>query len=331
MKKYILSAVSLFVLLVVSCSNEDITIEAPSTITINASSVISPFTYEDYPGELEIFDNANFRIRIRALVYNEKGELVKKDSAFYTNYNVQLKVTEFLSKGTYIVLGISDVVMVSGSAVSKELWVMSGESKLSEMTIKSAGMIGNSAKVLGVAKNTLNVQESQGNNVEINLQPAGALVYCYFENMKVFSNVTHYKLMANKTAESLSFDRNGNYTVTENQDAETLFRLARVSADKSSDHTYNFILPMKNVAMIFCAELEDGSNYVFKNDLGAQVDVVAGDEYKCTLTLNSNENRVKAEYIYANKSRTRMIEWSDQWIERCGYKQLNTNCSIENE
>jgi len=331
MKKYILSAVALFALLIASCSNEDVTIEAPSTIIVNASKVISPFTYEDYPGELETFDDANLRIRIRVLVYNERGELVKKDSSLYTNYNVQLKATEFLSKGTYTVIGISDVVAVSGSAISREHWIMSGENKLSEMKITSAGLIGNSANVLGVAKNTLSVRESQGNSVEVTLQPAGALIYTYFENMKVFSSVTHYKLMANKTAEALSFDGNGNYSVIERQDATTMFRIARVSTDNSNAHRYNFILPMKNVAMIFCAELSDGSNYVFDNDPGAQVDVVAGDEYLCRLTLNSNENRVKAEYFYANKTRTRVQKWSNQWLARCGYVDQNLSNCIENE
>ena len=134
MKKYIISAMALLAMLVTSCSNEDITIEAPSTISVNAAGVISHFQ-EYKAGELEVMDSGR-KLRLRALVYNSNGELVAQHTDYFTNYNVQLKTSEFLSPGTYTVIGISDVVKMQGNTVGTEWWTLSGERKLSDMVIK---------------------------------------------------------------------------------------------------------------------------------------------------------------------------------------------------
>lgn len=118
MKKYIISAMALLAMLVTSCSNEDITIEAPSTISVNAAGVISHFQ-EYKAGELEVMDSGR-KLRLRALVYNSNGELVAQHTDYFTNYNVQLKTSEFLSPGTYTVIGISDVVKMQGNTVGTE-------------------------------------------------------------------------------------------------------------------------------------------------------------------------------------------------------------------
>ena len=324
MKKYFICAYALLAMFMTSCSNEDITIEAPSTININAASVIAPFTWQYDPGELEAF-GSSYKLRLRALVYNDKGELVRQTSELFTNYNVQLKSNVFLSAGTYTIIGISDVVGVSGNSIKNEFWQLSGESKISEMLITDGGQIGNFAKVLGVAKNTLTVQGNKTNSIDVNLQPAGALIYTFFIDMDALSayGVTHYKLMANKSCESLSFDGSGNYRIIEKNESNTSYRIARVEAS-GSDYRYNFLLPMKNVNLWFACE-QDGETKTFGTDDGAIVDVVAGDEYVCEIDLYSDISLIQTFYSYANKSRakTRAQIWAEKWDKRMSTPNLN--------
>ena len=318
MKKIIISVFALLAMFMTSCSNEDITIEAPTTVNINAAGVIAPFTWEYEPGELEAF-GSSYRLRIRALVYNDKGELVKQATEMFSNYNVQLKSSVFLSSGTYTVIGISDVVGVNGSSVSTEYWKINGEAKLSEMQIIDGGTIGNFAKILGVAKNTVTVQGSKTNSVDVNLKPVGALIYSFFFDMDqiVPYNVTHLKLLANKACEAISFDGSGDYRIIEKNETNTSYRVSRVDASLGFAYRYNFLLPMKNLNLWFACE-QDGETKTFGTDEGALVDVVAGDEYICEIDLNSDISQIATYYSYANKTktRTRAQIWAEKWNKR---------------
>ena len=327
MKKYILSAFALFAMLVTSCSNDDINIEAPSTININAAGVIAPFV-EYSPGELETF-GSSFKLRLRALVYNDKGELVSQTSDFFTNYNVQLKSNIFLSPGTYIVIGISDVVELDGNSIKNEFWLLTGEKKLSEMVITDAGKIGNYARILGVAKNTITVQGSKTNSVDVDLKPAGTLIYTFFYDIDALSayNVTHYKLMANKASESLNFDSSGNYSISERHEESTSYRIARIEAGTGSTYRYSFILPMKNLKLWFACEM-DGETYNFDEvDPGATVDFSEGDEFECDIYLDSDIMKISTLYgfVIDETATTRAQAWEDNWRERIVFNRFNND------
>jgi len=318
MKKVFLSAVALFAILLVSCSNEEITISAPSTVNVNASGVISSFI-EYNSGELEKMD-AGEKLRIRALVYNSKGELVAQSVNYYTNYNVQLKMTEFLSPGQYTVIGISDVVKMSGSTVDNEFWKLSGEQKLSEMKITDQGMIGYQGRILGIGKGSLSVVESRSNSIDVNLKPAGALIYVFVLNREAFSNrnITEYTLYANKSSEAISFNGDGNYSIIESHDTEHIFKIATLSPGTGGTYVFNYILPMNNVELWFtCTENE--SRYTFPTDPKFKTNMAAGEEFECYLSLNTSVSNIEIVYgkvDLSQKSGTRAQEWATKWKDR---------------
>ncbi|MCS2309158.1 hypothetical protein NXX42_25705 [Bacteroides thetaiotaomicron] len=68
MKKYIL-LMFVFVAVLTSCTNDDITISYATNFKINPATVITPFTFEMNAGELESF-GSDHRLRVRLLTYN---------------------------------------------------------------------------------------------------------------------------------------------------------------------------------------------------------------------------------------------------------------------
>lgn len=286
MKKYFSYVAVALVALFTSCSNDDITIETSYTFNVNASTVISSFV-EVKPGELETFQDVNEKLRIRILIYNDNGELVAQDQGYFTNYNTQLKTVKNLSSGTYTVIGISDVVVLNGNSIKTEFWHLSGESKLSEMKIEDGGMLGYEARILGIAKNTLNIKANESSSLSVDLKPAGALIYSIIWNTGYFSDVEKYWLMANKSSEALSYDASGNYVITEKNDGSKVYKIVGVTAGAENENTYyyNYILPMSNLNLYFECTDTDGDNHRFEGLTGTTISLSAGDEYACHLDL----------------------------------------------
>lgn len=285
MKKYIiLCATALLAMMFASCSNEEITIATTYTFNVNASGVVSSFI-EAKSGELEAFDSSNEKLRIRLLVYNDKGELAAQESSLFTNYNTQLKTAKFLATGTYTVVGISDVVYVNGNSIETEFWKLSGESKLSEMKITDQGLVGNEARILGIAKYSLTISDNNPGSLNVDLRPAGALIYSFVWNAGYFSSIdiASYWLCANKSSEALSFDNAGNYVITERQESDIFYKLVGVDAEDGNWYWYNYVLPMNNLHIYYNAFYKDGS-YVSILD-GTTINLKAGDEYVGHLDL----------------------------------------------
>ncbi len=319
MKKYVFSAIVLFSMLLTSCSNDDITIGAPSTISVNASEVISSFV-QYKAGELEAME-AGQKLRLRALVYNSKGELVFQATDFFTNYNVQLKTSSFLSPGEYTVIGISDVVEMSGTTVTTEWWKLSGENKLSEMVITDQQMIGYNARILGVGKGKLTVQGSQSNSTVINLKPVGTLVYVFIENTSSFSNISAYTLWSNKSSAAISFNSNGDYSIIEDYDSDYNYIIA--SLKPVDGYLYNYILPMNNVKLWFTATQNDKEK-TFPTDEGAIWDVKSGEEYECDLIMNEDISKITTNYVQINlSSAATRSEWAGNWKKRINLKKMS--------
>lgn len=328
MKKYILSALALLSIILTSCKNDDITIGAPSTISVNAAGVVSNF--EDYKaGELELLD-AGQKLRLRALIYNSKGELVAQQTDYYSNYNIQLKTSEFLSPGTYTIIGISDVVAMEGSSVTNEWWTLSGQEKLSDMVIKDQGMIGYSSRILGIGKTSLVVQESRSNSAMVDLKPVGALIYVFLENTASVShrNFTEYKLKANKTSDAISFNNNGDYSIVEEYDPEYDYIIALL--EPKDGYLYNYILPMNNVDLWFVVT-EDGKDKTFPTDEGATLNIQSGDEFLCELIMNSSVSKIETYYKPVALAMTRgdSNPWSANWRERIGFNRINNGGTNE--
>lgn len=294
MKKYISLMVIAIVAILSSCSNDDITITTSYTFNVNASGVVSPF-FEAQSGELEKFEDATEKVRIRLLVYNANGELVAQESNCYSNYNTQLKTSKLLAAGNYTVIGISDVVYMSGNSVKTEFWKLSGESKLSELKIIDGGFIGLEAKILGLAKYSLTIGDNQSSSLNVDLQPAGALLYCFVWKPEGWvvgeASVDKWDLYANKIQEGLSFDASGNNTVIEKNHPDSIYTLARLDAKNIYtyngnlylNYTFSYVLPMNKLEVYFLAKPTDGNGATVGK--GTTLNLKAGDEYACHLDM----------------------------------------------
>ena len=317
MKKYISLMAIAIVAIFSSCSNDDITIGAPSVVNINASSVISSFV-EYNEGELEVA-SSGYSIRIRGLVYNTRGELVADETGYFSNYNQSLSLKSYLSPGTYTVIGISDVVAKSGSSVETEFWTVSGEAKLAEMQIVDQKKVGYEARVLGLAKGTLTVQGSQSNSLTLDLKPAGSLIYAFVMNREAFSgrDISSYNVYANKTSDAIKFDANGNYTITERQEDGIIYKLFGFESGTGGVYGLNYILPMKNVEVWFTAN-EDGENKTFPTDNRATLNISAGEEYEFDLYLDTNIYNIETAYsqVDLSSASSRYFEWAKSWNDR---------------
>ncbi|MBQ9677386.1 MAG: hypothetical protein IJV44_04545 [Prevotella sp.] len=300
MKKYISLMAIAIVAIFASCSNDDITITTSYTINVNASGVVSPFI-EASAGELEKFTDADERLRIRVLVYNSNGELTAQETGYYTNYNTQLKASLALSTGNYTVIGISDVVLMNGSSVDFEFWTISGMSKLSELQILDQGYVGYEARILGIAKYSLTIGDNQSSSLNVDLQPAGALVYgivWHAGNWTIGGvAVNTWRLNGNKSTEGLSFDASGNYSILERYEADTRYRLVDIDATEDGNfYYYNYILPMNNLYVNFRAVKEDGT-YTDIDDYdgleGVTLNIQAGEEYACHLDMYGSKTYYK--------------------------------------
>ena len=107
MKKYIL-LMFVFVAVLTSCTNDDITISYATNFKINPATVITPFTFEMNPGELESF-GSDHRLRVRLLTYNSEGLLVQENVEYFTNYATLMSCSQNLPDGNYIAIAITDV------------------------------------------------------------------------------------------------------------------------------------------------------------------------------------------------------------------------------
>lgn len=293
MKKYISLMIIAIVAILSSCSNDDITITTSYTFNVNASGVVKPF-FEAQSGELEKYEDANEKVRIRLLIYNANGELVAQESNYYSNYNTQLKASKLLAAGNYTVIGISDVVYMSGNSVETEFWKLSGESKLSELKIIDGGMIGLEAKILGLAKYSLTIGDNQSSSLNVDLQPAGALLYSFVWKPEGWvvgeASVNKWELYANKIQEGLSFDASGNYSVLEKYDPEHTYILAKLDAknnysygDLYLNYTFTYVLPMNNLSVKFRARTTENTTGTVGT--GTTLNLKAGDEYACHLDM----------------------------------------------
>lgn len=300
MKKYILSVVVAIVAILSSCSNEEITISKTVNFTVNPATVVEPYTsafsdlfsiFDINRGVLESF-NTNYKLRVRLFVYDSNGVLVQKSSGSYSNYDVKLKESFYLSVGSYTAIAISDIYRPSDGF---EFWAVSGEDLLATLKITDTGFFGGERTILGVTKQAFQVAD-KGIDVNIDIKAAGALFLTYYQNIFTYPAVTEYELSVNKLQSSINYDSNGDYTIsTENNNGSYDWRISSVVLDEIDQTQYSGSLrwatqlPMNNVGICFSywtsslsSSEQMGSGKVF--------DIKAGDTYFCWLYLNSTGN-----------------------------------------
>lgn len=295
----------LFVLLgmLSSCSNDDIVVDYATNFKVNLSTVIKPFTYEMTSGELESVGSAE-RVRTRLLIYDTEGNLVEQETQLLSNYSAIMSCSKALKKGDYIAIAISDVVQYSNSKISLQYWSLSDSTSIAKMKISNMGYIGYTGNVLGVTKKSFSIGSSTNSDININVAPAGALVYSYYKNIHAFSDVTYYGISKAKNPKDLLFDSDGNYLInSENSGSyDWWFDKIAVADYPSTSNIYgmNFVLPTTNFKVKFSAYTTDNKSVDLSDDI--TLSLQAGQEYLMTIDLSKASSNYDVNEILVNSS-----------------------------
>lgn len=297
MKKYIsLLAFSLAAMLV-SCTNDEISISRTVNFTVNPSTVVSQFAVgEEQAGELEGFDT-DCKLNVKLYIYNNQGDLVKTFNNSYSNYAVQMKASAFLDHGDYTAVAITHIDAPSHNLY---FWKIEGEEKLEGMRIVDNGYVGGQNKVLGVSVKQFTVGD-EITDLNINVQPAGSMLVVRYYNYLALKNLgfTTFYLMGNKTMNYLEFDRSGNTSVVaENHNSQYDWIYDEIDANEFSAgynyiYSYEYILPMTNVGLQFYTE---DDSYMYNLGSSTNFNTQAGGCYYAYLSLNSDVSKITTSF-----------------------------------
>ena len=288
MKKIVFAFLALIVILT-SCTNDDIKITQATTIKVNPSGVVAPFNVEINAGELESF-NSNYKLRVRVLAYDDKGILCSRDEQYLSNYAGLANCNLSLSNGTFRIIAITDVVNTIAGAKVPEFWELSGEENLSTTKLTDMGYVGGTYKILGVASKSVNIKDGE-NSYTLNPEPVGALCLVLMKNMLHYSGITEFDIDMNRTSDFLEFDNDGVFTPSiENHNGDYDWVLCRFDRDDSYNNLYNYfyVLPMKNVS--FRASVLQNDSWLANIAPEYTINLEAGIEYGIILDLYDTES-----------------------------------------
>lgn len=264
MKKYISLMAIAIVAILSSCSNDDITIQREITIKVDPSGVVSPFP-EEWPGELTTFDS-EYKLRVRVLVYDENGLLVLNKSNNLSNYKTEMSVSNKLTTGIYTIVATTDLVPSTGSPY----WTLTDENNINTATISTKNVqFGGKYRILGFCSQKVTISEDS-QSVTLHPTPAGALLRMYYNNVRTYTNVKYYVLWANRSSNSMTFDKDGNpnfqpYTSPDGKFDVICSYVDVDNAEGDDLYGWYFLFPQDNISFQFVWESTDGKNYLMGN------------------------------------------------------------------
>ena len=297
MKKYVFLLL-VFVATLTSCTNDEINIRNAVNFKINPSTVIMPFTWEWNPGDLESFDT-NYQLRVRLLVYGSDGFLVAEDVQYFSNYSVVMNSSISLIDDDYTAVVITDLVGKAAAQVS-EFWMLSDYKKLADTYIQDEGYIGGKNKILGISKLDFSVDGQKGEDVKINVQPAGTLFFVMYKNIHQYSDVTRLSLITSKNTERCIFNMDGSFSIeSENNNGSFDWYIDYIDIEDYKNYQniygYYYVLPTSKMNLKFQYETTD-----YNGDLSnvMSINPEAGEEYAFILDLCDEDNDEKITYEY---------------------------------
>lgn len=278
MKKYLSFIAFAITMVMSSCTNDDITISNTTNFTVDPSSIQGAFSLAEYKkGDLESFAN-NWRLNILLFVYNEDGNKVAEFSETFSSYIVQMKKSAFLPEGKYTAVAITHI-----SSPSQKLWEVENTEKLEGLRVKNLGFIGNQEEILGTSVEQFVVSNNIV-DVTLNVRPAGAIITVLYFNSGLIKDqgYKNLRLLANKDAEYLEFDRSGYSNVIEVNNNQSFDWPVSFLPDEElgADYViydYVFMLPMNNVGIGFRVDDINGDTWKFGKD--GQIDLKKGSSY----------------------------------------------------
>ena len=263
MKKY-LSIFACFVLLLMSsCTNDEIPVGKAITFTINPGTVVQGL-YEIDPGELTSIKNDE-KLYVSLYVYNTDGALVCSDTQKLSSYSEKMITTLGLEYGNYTLVAVTRIIKDNGT----NFWEISDTDRLYNLTITNTGSIGLGSKILGLSTQKITVEEST-QSIYMDVKIAGAVAAVKFENWNGNQNISIYGIATNKKSESISLNENGDLipSIVTFDDLRFVFFATTYKPTMTGDHGYQFMFPCENAKMSFATFKLNNERFQLTSYLG---------------------------------------------------------------
>lgn len=330
MKNYLYIIAVLFTVILSSCSNDDILVQEVTVIRVNPSTVMSNFTYQINPGDLDGVDSDE-KLRIRLFVYDKNGKLADEQVQTVRNYLTTASFETNLARGeSYTAIAITDVTNSKTGTVA-EYWGIEDNSDLSSLRINYLGHEGNygDQEILGVKSATI----YSGENTTINVEAAGVLVCTWVRNVHAYSNIRNIRVWGNRGNGFYDFSTQGE--LNSNPDLEVQPNFIDIDVDETNygSYSYKFIMPQTNYKLTLAFDdnsgsvihssdisgltLKQGSEYLYLVYLDPEDDgsgnYYSGIDDVTGLTLNSTRAPVEYDETPSEISVENSIEKAKSW------------------
>lgn len=285
MKKISICLIAFFCAWLTSCSNSDISILKPAVVKVNLSTINKPFTFQLNPGDLDDVNESEQSIRLRMYVYDSKGNLYHKQEKKAPNYLSTVSFEISVQDDSYQVVVVSDVVSSKTNTIP-QYWSVENENKLNSLTVKyltKDQYCYGSQEILGLGS----IEVWPGADATVSIQPAGALICTYFENIHEYRDVHDMVAFTDRGNDLYQFSSDGSYVA--NPDLNILATCLEVedvpNYKYAGSYSYKFLMPQKN--MKYSVGLLDSSGQILaiKN---ITFNIEAGKEYFAHVKLDSN-------------------------------------------
>ena len=216
------TALAAFSIFMTSCENDEITVvESPTIMYIETSKIV------EFDGMKELANQTNWgwfgksqmqdiqtlpdegRLRVRNLIYDEKGVLVQENSVFARSYTNDIKSELMLPNGQYTVVTLTDVVGVDGNEnINFRYWQLEDSLKLSTARVVDAGYMGNKYKLLAASVTSVTI-DGKSRTYNVTPAPVGSLIFVQYQNIHSYSGLKFVELETKKSSSELTFTEKG--------------------------------------------------------------------------------------------------------------------------
>ena len=266
-----------------SCSNDDIeSVNVPTNLTVDTRGVFefegldeaseySALVPESKSDLYSIPTSKGYQVRVRNLVYNNKGVLMQDYSSFSNTYANRVNTELKLPKGQYTVITLTDVVQKNSRGdIEFRYWQVCDSASLNSTKIKTTGYIGQYT-LLATACTKVNIS-GDGQTYTITPKPAGSYVLYWYRNVKNLKingePMKFAEYQAKQIDDALHFSEQGNDFYTDVRvSSQWDWRHSNINQQTKYQNIYefNFVLEQTDVPMRFYVQSE---NYYGAQELG---------------------------------------------------------------
>lgn len=204
MKKIVFALMAFAGMLMTSCSNDEIKIEADQkvnevSVSVTLSNFFSNYNFVDtkhgidqLAGEFRVFNSEyKKKILVRTLFYDKQGNLADSLITYATSTNAVTKSIN-LAAGEYT--AITTLTFADSSDKGGESWWELAEKE--SLANVHLDMINNFSKwsIMSYDAQEIYVNSNAKNSIDVNPKPLGAIGYCYYQNFQ-YKDITTYPIM----------------------------------------------------------------------------------------------------------------------------------------